>query len=322
MPGSRRREAAISLMLIFVLSAFLSAYVWLSLKDMRTLQLANSGFLTDRAMALHVPADTPVSAQDIEKQMAKGTYLFQKQADDPDVLYFYAVGADTAFPIVDGRGFRLSKDDQRTAQVMRGKAATYLPPNSVQVATLGIGEPSLMDYQAFVLPALAHRTVLTGGTWLCDGSGDVSGSARRIASLIGDGCTLSPAAHTGLYRMTALSDTFLKVLCLVLICCILACVPMMNHFVDASLYERQFFERMGFSAFTQWRFFVGPVILLAACTFSLGGPAAALALGKAPFAHASFLLSESLLGVMGAGALHAVLFLTGSPTYPWSEKKQ
>ena len=322
MMRGRRVIICVSLLLIFTITAFLVTYMLISLANMRTLQLANSGFISVHALSLHVSRDVAVSADDVQMQLEKGTYLFRKKNDQDEVLDFYAVQKGTSFPIVSGKQFQRGGAEQRGTQIMLGKDSPFEFEEGTVVAQLGIDEPSLLDYQAFVLPPSNQRMILQSGIWICDGQGDVDKSVQKLCLLLGDACTIIETERVGLYRMTASGNTFSAVLYLVLCCCILACVPLINHWVNCCHYEQQCYERMGFSILQQWGCFIKQVMLMGLLAWSCGSVAAVLALRKPLNVYASFLIVETGMALLSIAVLHAVLFLTNTPQYPWSEKKK
>lgn len=317
----RRHVTSMSLMLIYAITAFLVTYVLISFTNMNELQLANSGYISAKAVSLEVKEDINISADEIQAQLARGTYLLRQKDNNPEILEFYAIQKGCRFPIVSGTSFQLNDAEQAYTQMMQGREATYMRENQVVVAQLGMDEPSLLDYQTLILPALEQRTVLQRGTWICDGTGNVAQSVQQLCALLGKNCTVVETSQSGLYRMTSMENTFGWILCLVLCCCILACVPLTNHWVDSCHYEQQCYERMGVPAVKQWFCFLKQLIRLSLGVWIVGSVMAVCTLGKSVVTYLPWLILETVVAMVCIAIMHAVIFFTNEPEYPWREKK-
>lgn len=321
MVRSRRLIISISLFIIFGITAFLVTYVFITSSNTQILQLVNSGFVSSDAVTLSITEDISIAADKIQSAMEKGTYLFRKTDDKGDVLEFYSISPENKFPIQTGKQFQTTASFQGMTQVMKGKNSEYPADSGDIIAQLGIEEPSLMDYQTFIYPSSDNRTVLNKGNWICDGTGNVNKSASQLCDLLGSSCTIVDTQQIGLYRMSQSENLFSLILFLVLCCCILACVPLIHHWNECCFFERQCYERMGFSIMQQWRCFLKQLLLLAAPSLIIGICLALISLHTSPAANAAFIACEFCVEIVVAALLHGILFFTSAPQYPWSEKK-
>lgn len=321
MARSRRLIISVSLFIIFGITAFLVTYVFITSSNTQILQLVNSGFVSSDAVTLSISEGIPVSADKIQSAMEKGTYLFRKTDDKGDVLEFYSISAGSKFPILSGKQFQAPESAHNVTQIMKGKNSLYPAESGDIIAQLGIEEPSLLDYQVFILPSADSRAVMSKGNWICDGTGNIKKSARQLQDLLGSSCTIIETQQTGLYRMSQSENLFSLILVLVLCCCILACVPLVHHWNECCFFERQCYERMGFGNLQQWRCFLKQLLLLAAPSFVIGICLALISLHASVVSNAAFIICEFVAQIIAAVLLHGILFFTSAPQYPWSEKK-
>lgn len=323
MMHGRRMTISLSLMLIFAMTAFLSTYMMISSFNLNILQLASAGFVSEHAKFLDVTEDIAISAEEVQACLEQGTYLFRRQDNKNEQLEFFAIQSGTHFPIMSGKQFLLNDVDQQNTQVMLGKDASYILGGEIKVAELGITEPSLLDFQVFILPSSNQRTTLQRGIWICDGQGNVEKSVDKLRSRFGHACSITAPQLSGLYRITPSSSRIFRgILCLVLCCSILACVQMMMHWIDCCFYEQQCYERMGLSAMQQWYCFAKKIILLFLPSWMVGSLIALIALHTTAEAHVGSLILEIFMGCLSVVLLHAILFFTAKPQYPWSEGKK
>lgn len=108
MPHGRRTLISISLGLIVFMTAFIVTDAMLSLSEARKLQLANSGFVSDRAISIEIIEDIPISGKEVLSRLSKATYLFRKSSDLQEVIEFYAIQDGSTFPVLSGTQFNMN----------------------------------------------------------------------------------------------------------------------------------------------------------------------------------------------------------------------
>ena len=319
MPHGRRTLISISLGLIVFMTAFIVTDAMLSLSEARKLQLANSGFVSDRAISIEIIEDIPISGKEVLSRLSKATYLFRKSSDLQEVIEFYAIQDGSTFPVLSGTQFNMNIKDQNVTQVIAGKESTYRPVDSIQVGQLGIKEPSLLDYQAMVLPAMHQRTLLQAGIWICDGQGDINQSVEQLCKLLGDRCVPTVSTTGGLYRMISSSRVFYSILYTVFCCCVLSTISLMIHWIDACSYEQECYERIGLSQIHQWIMFFKQMILITLPAWLLGLLCTAILLRIDWHQYVNSLFCETIIALFALVILHIIVFVTNKPQYPWNE---
>lgn len=214
---------------------FLITYVLSSNLTLKKLDMASSGYVTTHAISFTIDEDIHVTSIELAQVLEPTNYLFQRYGVQLEDLAVFSYGEGVQFDIIEGRQFTIEDLTQYKELKMMGneKIKETPPGNWMQIATLGIRTPSLLDYISITLPSAANREYLPQGIWVIDGKSNVEKSFDNIVHRFGvTRIQRIPTEEIGHYRINGENRSFNALLYAVFFCCLLSYLPVTSYWIQ------------------------------------------------------------------------------------------
>lgn len=220
--------------LILFSMSFLATYVVDSYVNLKLLEKANSGYLTDNAITFQVTEDTSITPTELNVLLHPSNYLFQKTGERLEDITIFSYADGVFFDITEGRQFNQADLEREYELRMIGNKRLEENVGSCEmIAVLGCDTPSLLDYACVVLPSAHERQFLASGTWIIDGPNKVEQSFANLCDAIGASkINRMPTEQVGVYRMSGTNRMNYWLLCLIILCCVLTYIPTIMFWIE------------------------------------------------------------------------------------------
>lgn len=217
---------------------FLLTFTYNAFRDVNQNDKITSGYVSKNAISFEVVNDIPISSIEVSHILYPTCMLFQRQGVQLEDITLFSYSGNTHFELLAGRQF-LANDLLKDSELLicgtkREMESDLLKDiEAIKIGTIGIKNPSILDYMKITLPSATERENLHKGTWILDGDRNIQNSYDELSKAVGEkNLRLAIPEKTGAYQMDKNMLLFDELLVVTTLCSFFAYLSLILYWIQ------------------------------------------------------------------------------------------